>query len=193
MKLRLLVPCLALALTTVSLHAQGALYFDPQFTRVSNSKADTGVFAFLGEGATSRMFYGVSFGGYYDVVRGQKFDVGIDIRDHLVHGNNASLNTFLLGPRVAYKPENSAFRPYVQLSGGEGRSKPPTNPAHINRVAYEVFAGLDHPIAKHVDYRILEVGYGNVSTISSATFGNNTTFSASHLLDFSTGFVFRIP
>lgn len=193
MKLRLLVACLATALTTVSAHAQGALYFNPLFTNISNSKADSGVFAFLGDGVTSRMFYGVSFGGYYDAYRGPRFDAGIDIRDQLVHGNSASLNSFLLGPRVAYKPQNSAFRPYVQLSVGEGRSKPSTNPAHINRLAYEVFAGVDRPIAKHVDFRIIEVGYGGVSTISSANFGYNTSFSASRVLDFSTGLVFRIP
>jgi hypothetical protein len=199
MKLRLspavlaLLACLTTAVTTVSAHAQGALYFNPQFSHISNSKADTGVFAFLGDGVTSRMFYGVSFGGYYDAVRGKRFDVGIDIRDQLVHGNSASLNSFLLGPRVAYKPENFAYRPYIQLSAGEGRSRPATNPAHLNRVAYEIFAGLDRPIAKHVDLRIIEVGYGAVSTINSSNFGFNTTFSASHVLDFSTGFVFRIP
>ena len=42
MKLRYLATVVALALTTVALHAQVGLYFNPIAIRVSNSVVDTG-------------------------------------------------------------------------------------------------------------------------------------------------------
>ena len=77
MKLRFLVPALALALTTIAAHAQVGLYFNPVVSRISNSKADTGPFAFLGDGQTSQIFGGVDFGGYYEFGHYSKADVSI--------------------------------------------------------------------------------------------------------------------
>jgi len=43
-----------------------------------------------------------------------------------------------------------------------------------------------------VDWRVIEVGYGSVITMSSYLYGP-TSQPAAKLLNFSTGFVFRIP
>ncbi len=192
MKLRFLVPALALALTTIAAHAQVGLYFNPVVSRISNSVADTGPFAFLGSGQTSQIFGGVDFGGYYDFAHYSKADIGVDVRDALQHGNNASLNSFLVGLRYAAKPISFAgLKPYAQISVGEGRTKPPKSNAHLNKLQYGIFVGADKALAKHVDWRIIEVGYGSVDTISSQTFGGPTPVPAARILTFSTGFVFR--
>jgi hypothetical protein len=81
MKLRFLVPAFALALTTIAAHAQIGLYFNPVVSRVSISTPDTGPFAFLGDNATSRIFGGVDFGGYYEFAHYAKADVSVDVRD----------------------------------------------------------------------------------------------------------------
>ena len=192
MKLRFLVPALALALTTIAAHAQIGLYFNPVVSRISNSVADTGPFAFLGSGHTSQIFGGVDFGAYYDFAHFSKVDVGVDMRDAIEHGNNASLNSFLLGLRVAAKPMSFAgLKPYAQFSVGAGRTKAPKSNAHIQRLQYEILVGADKAIARHVDWRIIEASYGSVDTISSQTFGGPVAVPAARILTLSTGLVFR--
>lgn len=192
MKLRLLVSSLALALGTMAAHAQVGLYLNPVVSRVSNGTPDTGPFAFLGQDTTSRIFGGVDFGGYYNFAHYTKADIGLDMRDTIQHGNSASLNGFLVGLKVQGKPTEHNFKPYLQGSIGAGRTKSPLSPIHIEKLEVDIFAGVDKSLNKHVDWRIIEVGYGSVQTIASSTFGGTPTIPSAKLLNFSTGFVFRI-
>jgi hypothetical protein len=191
MKLRFLVPAFALALTTIAAHAQVGLYLNPVVSRISNSVADTGPFAFLGDGQKSQVFGGVDFGGYYEFAHYSKSDVSVDVRDALQHGNNASLNSFMVGLRLAAKPMAFGLKPYGQFSVGEGRTRPPLSNAHINRFQYGVYVGADRSLNKHVDWRIVEISYGSVDTISSQDFQGTTHIPSATILGFSTGFVFR--
>jgi hypothetical protein len=213
MKLQLFLVCLAFALTNLAALAQDnpstvsastasttgvgstdiGLYVNPIGISISNSKPDTGVFAFLGDGATQRTFYGAAIGGYVNFFHAQKYDAGIDLRDIIVSGNGAHLNSFLVGGRVAVKPLAEKFKPYAQLSVGVGSSKAPHSPIKLNRFQYGIYGGLDYTLAKHVDFRAFELGYGSVSTINSGNFNGTTSFSASSMFSVSTGLVFRVP
>jgi hypothetical protein len=213
MKLRLLVPCFALALLNLTARAQDnpsqvtpstssqigvgstdvGLYVNPVGIHITNSQADTGPFAFLGANATARTFYGANIGGYINFYHAPRFDAGVDIRDSIVASNNAHLNSFLVGARVIAKPIAESFKPYLQVSIGVGSSKPPTSPIHLNRLQYGIFGGLDYTLAKHVDFRAFELGYGGVTTINSGDFGGPVTFPSSRLFNVSTGLVFRVP
>jgi hypothetical protein len=193
MKLRFLVPALALALTTIAAQAQIGLYLNPVVSRISNSTPDTGPFAFLGDGATSRVFGGVDFGGYYEFAHYAKSDISLDVRDTIQHGNNASLNSFMVGLRLAAKPMAFNLKPYAQVSVGAGRTKSPLSPVHIEEFQYGIYGGVDKPLNKHVDWRIVEVSYGSVKTVSSAIYGGTTPIPSASVLGFSTGLVFRIP
>jgi hypothetical protein len=213
MKLRFLVPCFALALLNVAVFAQDnpspvnpstasytsvgstdvGLYVNPVAIRITNSQADTGTFAFLGDNATSRMFWGAAIGGYVNFYHAQRFDAGIDLRDTIVKANNASLNSFLVSARFIAKPIAENFKPYLQVSVGVGSSKPPTSPIHLTRAEYGIFGGLDYTLAKHVDFRAFELGYGAVTTVNSGDFGGATSFPSSRLLTISSGLVFRVP
>jgi hypothetical protein len=213
MKLRFLVVCLAFALMNLAALAQDnpstvnastasttgigstdvGLYVNPIGIGISNSKADSGVFAFLGDNTTSRTFYGADIGGYVNFFHAQKYDAGVDIRDIIVSANNAHLNSFLVGARVAAKPIAESFKPYLQLSVGVGSSKAPHSPIKLNRLQYGIYGGLDYTLSKHVDFRAFELGYGGVSTINSGNFNGTTSFSASRLFSVSTGLVFRVP
>ncbi|WP_433973159.1 hypothetical protein [Tunturiibacter lichenicola] len=195
MRLQFLVPCLALALSTMAAGAQVGLYINPVATRISNSKIDPDPdpFGFLGANTTSRTFWGANIGGYYEFFHGSKADVSVDFRDSIVHGNGASLNSFLIGARVSGKPIATSFVPYAQLSGGFGSSKAPTSPIRLNRGTFDIYGGVDYRFSSHVDFRAVEVGYGTVSTVNSGDFGGPTSLGSSKLLNFSTGLVFRIP
>lgn len=191
MKFRLFAAILGLALTTGVAHAQIGLYLNPVAIRVSNSKADTGPFAFLGDNTTSRMFYGVNMGGYYNFLHRGKTEVGLDIRDSITHGNSASLNSFLVGVRVATQPFSHPIKPYIQLSAGVGTSRPPTSLVRTSRAQYDIFGGADYTINRHLDFRMFEVGYSSLTTASSSTIGGIGNIPASRLVSFSTGLVLR--
>lgn len=180
-------PCL----TTVAAHAQIGLYINPVAIRVSNAQADTGPFAFLGDNSTSRMFYGVNLGGYYDFYHQGKLEAGVDLRDSITHGNNASLNSFLLGVRVAGKPFSNPIKPYIQASVGLGTTRPPTSSVRTSKAEYGIFGGADYPLNRHLDFRIVEVGFGSLTTASSTTIGGIGNIPASRLLNISSGLVLR--
>jgi hypothetical protein len=193
MKLRFTALAFVLALMTVAVHAQVGLYFNPIISRVSNSTPDTGPFAFLGQGGTSKIFGGVDFGGNYTFLHQPNFNVGVDARDAIQHGDSASLNSFLVGVYVQSKPLAYGLKPYGQLSVGAGKTSAKTNPASITKLEYMVYGGVDKTLNKHVDFRAIEIGYGSVTTISSANFRSGSPIPATNLLSFSTGFVFHIP
>jgi hypothetical protein len=193
MKLRFLVSALALVFLTIGARAQGGLYFNPIVTIVNNSVADTGNFAFLGSGQKQQIFGGVMIGGYYEVYHAPKFDFSVDLRDEIEHGNSASLNNLLFGVRGTYKLTNSSFKPYAHIAFGDGRTHSPLSPIHVTKAEYAIFLGADRPLNKHVDWRVVEVGYGSVTTISTSIYSNSLSVPAAKLFNFSTGLVFRIP
>jgi hypothetical protein len=195
MKLRFVFCLLALAAASLSASAdaQVGVYFNPVVTRVGISQTDTGPFAFLGENTTSRFFGGVDMGGYWDFLHEQGFEAGVDVRDTIVHGNNAALNSFTVAARVEAHPWRHGIRPYAQLAVGAGRTKSEVSIVHVTKPEFGVFAGLDYPLGPHVDFRAVELGYGSVTTISSQLYGGLTPIPAATLFNISSGLVFRFP
>ena len=193
MNFRYLAVAVGLALTTLAAHAQVGLYINPVAIRVSNSQADSGPFAFLGENSTSNIFYGVNIGGYYNFYHQGKTEVGLDIRDSITNGNSATLNSFLVGVRVATEPFKRPLKPYLQASVGVGTTRPPTSSVRSNRAQFGIFGGADYTLSRHVDFRVVEIGFNSLTTASSSTIGGVGNIPASKLLSFSTGLVFRFP
>jgi hypothetical protein len=192
MKFRLFAVAALLALSGLTAHAQIGLYLNPVVSRISNSTADSGPFAFLGQNEKSQIFGGVAIGGYYEAAHFSRADVSVDVRDVIQHGNNASINSFMVGALVEAKPMAFSLKPYVEVAVGDGRTRAGLSTVHVNKLEYAGMVGVDRPLNKHVDWRILEVGYGSVKTMSSQIFGGPTNIPAATLLNFSTGFVFRI-
>jgi hypothetical protein len=200
MKLRYLATVVALALTTVAANAQSqgnfGLYFNPLVTRVSNpilDTSDSGVFAFLGPNSTSRVFWGYDLGGFYDFYHAGNLSAGFDVRFSDQHANNAMLKNFLVGIRVAGAPFKRPIKPYVEAAFGKGSTKAPNSTVHVGKPDYAIFGGVDYTLSRHVDFRTIEIGYGSLTTVSSATVGagGNIAIPSSKLLNFSSGLVFR--
>jgi opacity protein-like surface antigen len=194
MRLRLFATAvLALFLSSAAAHAQIGVYMNPVAIRVSNSVKDTGPFSFLGPNSTSQVLFGYSLGGYDDFFHSGKLSAGIDMRLQDLHANNAMLRDFFLGVRVSGTPWNRPIKPYVQASVGVTTTKPPQSTVHTSKGSYLIMAGADYTLARHVDLRMLEVGYGSLTTVSSATIGTggNTVIPAAKMVTFSSGLVFR--
>ena len=193
MKLRSIAAVAVLALTVLAARAQVGLYLNPVAIRVSNSNADHGSFAFLGDNSTSQVFYGYGFGGYYDFLHAGPLSAGFDVRESDLHANNAMLRSFLVGARVSAKPFRRPFKPYAQISVGVSTTKAPASTIHVSKFDYVLYGGVDYTLQKHIDWRVLEVGYGSLTTVSSADVGGGNTFyiPASNQVSFSSGLVFR--
>ncbi|SEG50019.1 hypothetical protein SAMN05421819_3267 [Bryocella elongata] len=188
MKGKFLVAALAFSLSAIAAKAQVGVYFNPVVSRISNS-ADTGSFAFLGSGKTSNIFGGVDFGAYYDFYHLDKFDAGVDVRETVEHGNSANLSTFLVAPRITHHYER--WSPYAEIAFGAGRTKSPLSTVHVTKLAVEGLVGADFRLNKHVDVRAIEIGYGTVGTISSATYDSSKSIPSAKMLNFSSGFIFH--
>jgi hypothetical protein len=199
MKLRSLIVAVASAIAIpaflpVAMQAQTGLYLNPIAQRISLSTADHGTFAFLGDGVTSRMFYGVNMGAYYDFKTPYPFHAGLDIRDSIMHGNDASLNNFLVGIRISGRPfRNQAWKPYVEPVIGAGTSEAPATATHVTKFEYGAYAGLDYATHHHIDFRVVELGFSGLRTASSGTIGDSASVPAATIISISTGFVFRFP
>jgi hypothetical protein len=169
-------------------------YLNPVVSNMSGS-ADSGPFAFLGAGNTSRIFGGIDYGAYLDFLHNGRAMLGIDMRDVVLHGNSGSdLNSFLVGLRISYKTSSSSrWRPYVMPQVGSGRSRSALNPVHKTNVQYGLSAGADYRLGKHIDLRVLEIGYGQVTTVNSSEFNQPTNIGPVSMINVSTGFVFRFP
>ena len=197
MKLHRLAPAIVLALTAVASHAQTqgnfGLYLNPLATRISNSTADTGPFNFLGANTTSRMFWGFQMGGFYDFYHSGPLAAGFTMRFSDQHAIGASIRNFQVGLRLAANPASSRIKPYVEATIGDGSTKPPAATVRVSKAAYDIYGGVDYTLAKHVDLRAFEIGYGSLNTASSSTVGAGTgaNYPASKLLSFSSGLVFR--
>ena len=76
MRLRYVLAAVVLAAVAASARAQVGVYINPVFTKISNNVSDTGPFAFLGDGATSRNFGGLDFGAYYNISHGPGMKLG---------------------------------------------------------------------------------------------------------------------
>jgi hypothetical protein len=202
MKLRFLAVAAGFIMATGAAQAQApnevqnqiGIYATPVFSRISNSTPDPGIFAFLGPNTTSRVFAGFGLGAYDDLYHSGNLEAGLDLRWNILRGNGAVLNSLLFGGRVAYKsPERPNIKPYFQVGIGVGSSKAATNPVHVSKLEYNVAAGVDYRFATHVDFRVIEIGYGSVQTVSTNAIDQVGPVSNSQLINFSTGLVFRFP
>ena len=191
MRLRYVLAAMVLAAVAASARAQVGVYINPVFTKISNNVPDTGPFAFLGEGSTSRNFGGLDFGAYYNISHGPGAKFGIDVRDTTVHSNNASLNIFSLAARAESAPLVHGIRPYAEIAAGAATSKAQQSQIHTTRGYFGVFGGVDYPLTRHVDFRIVEIGYGGVTVQNSFIYGSPNPIGSSRMLQVSSGLVFR--
>ena len=193
MKFRLLAAVVGFAMLTGAAQAQVGIYVSPLFSKISNSTVDNGVFSFLGSNTTSRLFKGVDIGAYDNLYHSPKIDAGPDVRLNILRGDGAQLTSFLVGGHVSYKTKNPAIKPYGLIGIGVGNSKAATNSLHISKLEYNIAGGVDYSFSSHVDWRVIEIGYGSVQAISTGLVSATGNTSSSRMINFSTGLVFRIP
>jgi hypothetical protein len=127
--------------------------------------------------------YGGTLGAFYDLRSFGPMTLGADFRATFLNTNKAAYAfqasgsfirhySFLGGARATFKTPYKVLRPYAQISAGLGRTDatlfPTTGPlVYLNFTQVEGFAGVDLALFDNVDFRVIEIGAGEMFGPSS--------------------------
>ncbi len=127
--------------------------------------------------------YGGGFGLYSDFLKAPFVKVGGDIRFQFVRpASNTTLFSTLLGPRVAFHPKVVPLNPYAEFLFGAGHFSYGNNSPSTTQFDWRVLGGMDKTLLPHLDWRVIEVSYGQLNTYSGRL----------RPVTFSTGIVLRL-
>lgn len=129
--------------------------------------------------------YGPTFGGYLDKGYFLVFSSGIDARVAVLGRGSTTLDSGLIGPRVAFRPHLVPIQPYAEALIGAGHADYGQGVAHVSATnfEYQFLGGLDLTILPRIDWRVVEFSYGGLPRLGSS-FNPETI---------STGIVVRLP
>ena len=172
---------LTLLLCAPVARAQFAVYGEGQAVRFDD-QAD----------ASTTWFKGGTFGVYDDFLRLPLLGLGLDARGTFASGERMDFRSGLIGIRADARAPGLPFRPYVEGLVGVGGTKSKVTsiyitPVYSNKLEYEVLGGLDFTVFPHVDVRLPEIGYAQMSPVTS---GPNAP--SSKVLGLSAGVVIRL-
>jgi len=135
--------------------------------------------------------YGPTIGVYHDSGHGL-LAAGFDVRgtfagrgDSDGRDTSQSLDTVMVGVRLAATPHVLPIKPYGEVLGGLGHLKAGEGSARTSstKFAYEFVGGVDVKMLPRFDWRVVEFSYGRLA-------GLGDSFAPKTL---STGIVFRLP
>ncbi len=111
---------------------------------------------------TSTFVTGGTFGLYDDFYKLGPISFGTDVRGSILSKDQTNLSKILVGVRLAAKPPILPIKPYVQLNGGVAKlTAGQIQPGY--KLAYEINGGVDLTFLPHVDWRMVEIGAGEIS------------------------------
>jgi hypothetical protein len=164
---------LLFAINFPAAHAQTALY--GQFS-ASRFNTDTVPKA-------NNWGYGGGFGLYSDFEKIPFGKIGGDIRFQFTRpASNTTLFSTLVGPRIAIHPKVVPLSPYAEFLFGAGHFSYGSNAPSTTQFDWRALGGLDKTLLPHLDWRVIEVSYGQLNTFSGRL----------RPVTFSTGIVLRL-
>jgi hypothetical protein len=174
---RFRIHCILFALLLVAAgipeaHAQTAVYGQFSASRFNSNSVPN----------VNDWGYGGGFGLYSDFQKIPFGKVGADIRLQFTRpASNTTLTSFLVGPRLVVHPHVIPLNPYAEFLFGGGHFSYGNNSPSTTQFDWRALGGLDKTVLPHLDWRVIEVSYGQLNTYSG------------HLrpVTFSTGVVLR--
>jgi hypothetical protein len=116
---------------------------------------------------TNEWGYGGGFGLYSDFYKVPFAKVGADVRFQFVRpADNITLFSGLVGPRIALHPKVIPLNPYAEFLFGGGHFTYGNNSPSTTQFDWRVLGGLDKTLLPHIDWRVIEVSYGQLNTFS---------------------------
>jgi hypothetical protein len=97
--------------------------------------------------------------------------LGFDLRGSTKPGTTGA-DTAMVGLKLGVHPPIIRIKPYIQGSVGYVAARTPSaaNGSSLTNkyLAYEVFGGIDYPLAHFIDFRVIEIGGGGVISSGSS-------------------------
>ncbi len=81
--------------------------------------------------------YGPTFGGYLDKGHFWVFSSGVDARGTILGSGATSLDSGLIGPRLAFRPHIVPIQPYVEALIGAGHADYGQGVAHVSATKFQ--------------------------------------------------------
>ncbi|HEY3991178.1 MAG TPA: hypothetical protein VGM02_17895 [Acidobacteriaceae bacterium] len=145
---------LLFAVTLPSAHAQTAIYGQFSASRFNLPN-------------TNDWGYGGGFGLYSDFYKMPFAKLGGDIRFQFTRpASSTTLFSTLVGPRLALHPKVVPLNPYAEFLFGAGHFSYGNNSPSTTQFDWRVLGGLDKTVLPHLDWRVVEVSYGQLDTYS---------------------------
>jgi hypothetical protein len=127
--------------------------------------------------------YGGGFGLYSDFVKVPFGRVGGDIRVQFTRpASNTTLFSVLVGPRLEVHPHVISINPYAEFLFGGGHFSYGNNAPSTTQFDWRALGGVEKTVLPHLDWRIIEVSYGQLNTYSGRL--RPVTFSTGVVLRF---------
>jgi hypothetical protein len=146
----------ALLMTAPAAQAQLGVYGTVLAAKINNpTSAQSTTF-----GGTNTGYWttGGGAGIYYDAWHLGPVSLGLDLRGSVA----AQAKTGLGGVRLAIRPPVLPIKPYLEgLVGGTTTSN--VYSAQTTDFLYEIVGGIDYTLIPHIDFRVVEVGAGQIS------------------------------
>ena len=203
MKLRSIALVLTAALVSAAAHAQSGVYLSmdaQQFTQEG---------VLVNPGLHSNIdrpwLYGPIYGVYVDITRLPKLGalktgpvvLGLDARGDTLRYTEPWGGAFMrqdgiISLRVAPK-KALACTPYLEAGLGIGHTKVPFRTSYSNNFIYQFGAGVDHKIAKKIDWRVVEATIGSLASYRTGYSPSGIgPGQSNYMVSLSTGIVFRL-
>jgi hypothetical protein len=136
---------------------------------LATAHAQTGVYGQFGATRfnvpTEEWGYGGAFGLYTDFYKVPFAQVGADVRFQFTRpDSNTNLFSGLVGPRLALHPKVVPLNPYAEFLFGAGHFTYGNNSPSTTQFDWRVLGGLDKTVLPHLDWRVIEVSYGQLNT-----------------------------
>jgi hypothetical protein len=111
--------------------------------------------------------YGGGFGFYGDFIKVPFARVGGDFRYQFTRpASNTTLTSILVGPRLDFRPKVIPLNPYAEVIFGSGHFTYGNNAPSTTQFDWRVLGGIDKTVLPRVDWRVIEVSYGQLNTYS---------------------------
>jgi hypothetical protein len=116
---------------------------------------------------TDEWGYGGGFGIYSDFYKVPFGKVGGDLRFQFSRpASNITLFSTLVGPRISMHPHVVPLNPYAEFLFGAGHFTYGNNSPSTTQFDWRAIGGVDKTLVPHLDWRVIEVSYGQLNTYS---------------------------
>jgi hypothetical protein len=117
---------------------------------------------------TNEWGYGAGFGLYGDMKKFSFARLGGDFRYAFTRpATNTTLTSVLIGPRLDFRPTKLVpLNPYAEVIFGPGRFSYGNNAPSTTQFDFRLIGGLDKTVFPHLDWRVVEVSWGQLNTFS---------------------------